>query len=107
MNEIPKERIKKFKRILKELGLYSVWLKERKKYIKRHDDVNVYDVLKHEKLDNIIDYSFCWEVTPCRKVWIALYEHSLNSYPYHDLDYFCTEKGIEELKIALKDKKVI
>lgn len=102
MNTIPKESINKFKRFLKELGLYSVWLKERKKYIKKYDNTSVYDVLKYETLDDIIDYSFCWSDTPCQKVWIALNEHSLNSYPYHDIDYFYTEKGIEELKNSLK-----
>lgn len=90
---------KYFIRILKDIGLYHVWIKERKKYIfntKRHLFPNL-----RKTFAEIICDSFYWENTSNEMLWHNLY--------YSGVSYnFChrivnDDKCIEKLKKTIDD----
>ena len=67
--------VQKFKRFLKELGIYSVWLKERKKFIKKHrpgEEIFRYAIAYGYNVGEIINLSFWWDETSNENLWCKL-----------------------------------
>ena len=71
-----------FKRLLKELGLYSIWLKERKKFLKNNltsshkkqanEEIFRYAIAYGHNVGEIINASFCWAETNNENLWRKL-----------------------------------
>ena len=101
--------IKKFKRFLKELGLYRVYVHERNKYIDRENFRYIsngyaqrYDkktdfwkpVEKyHDDVGRIIDASLTWANTNNRELWSKL--NSITAYKSID-ECLCEVDGIKK-----------
>lgn len=66
----PETRIKVFKRILKESGLYRLFTEERKLY---HTHLGPFDEVK-VTFHSSIDYSLCWEDTKDEELWSKIYD---------------------------------
>jgi hypothetical protein len=101
METITEKRIKCFKRILKELGLYSAYIRERRRL--RPLD-NVFSVVeRHKSLPVIIDYSFTWNDTDNSEIWSELCDISGYS-PFHteEVTFFATKEGLDYLKSKMK-----
>ena len=70
--------IKKFKRLLKELGIYSVWLKEIKSHLKRNNrKIPIKIKFNHIgeyacNVGEVINLSFCWAETNNETMWRML-----------------------------------
>lgn len=64
--------VNKLKRLMKELGLYTVYIKDRK--ITGHKDPFkiVYDIGKGHTLSYLIDISFIWDNTGHSRMWKEL-----------------------------------
>ena len=60
--------IKAFKRILKEIGIYKLYIVERKRQKPRFPVFGYYD-----GFSNIIDSSLRWSVTECPAMWHELF----------------------------------
>ena len=101
METITEKRIKCFKRILKELGLYSAYIRERRRL--RPLD-NVFSVVKrYTSLSVIIDYSFTWHETNNAEIWSELCHISAYSPFYtEEVTFFATKEGLDYLKSKMK-----
>lgn len=66
----PETRIKVFKRILKESGLYPLFTEERKSY---HAYMGPFDEVK-ATFHSSIDYSLCWADTKDEELWTEIYD---------------------------------
>ena len=66
----PETRIKVFKRILKESGLYRLFTEERKLY---HTHLGPFDEVK-VTFHSSIDYSLCWADTKDEELWSEIYD---------------------------------
>lgn len=64
--------VNKLKRLMKELGLYRVYIEDRK--ITGHEDpFNIAnDIGKENSFSHLIDCSFCWESTRHDTMWREL-----------------------------------
>ena len=101
MEDLIKKRVKCFKRILKELGLYSVYIRERRKLRPTN---NVFSVVeRHKSLSIIIDYSFTWNDTDNSEIWSELC-HISGYNPFHteEVTFFATKEGLDYLKRKMK-----
>ena len=97
-----KSNTSKFCRILKELGIYSLWLRERKKFIlsdfseKSCGKDQVFNCVKIGLCD-CINESFTWEKTSNRQMWQELfYEASFNGMTLNNT--IRNEKSLKKLR---------
>ena len=79
------KNIKHFKRILKELGIYALYIKERRRL---SPYVGVFSVAgRHASLSNIIYFSFTWADTKNPNLWPEL-AYAIDREHRQDIDYF-------------------
>ena len=67
------EKIKAFKRLLKELGIYKAWMRNRKKHCEQAGVKNFYAPISNPCLQDIINSSFAWVSTDCPPLWSLLW----------------------------------
>ena len=102
MEDLNKKRIRCFKRILKELGLYSAYIRERRKL--RPADNVFSTVERYKSLSAIIDYSFTWADTNNEEIWSELCNVSAwNPYNTEEVTFYATKTGIDYLKSEMKN----
>ena len=76
--------IKLFKRFLKDIGLYHIYIEERKQYISRIEvihfsDDNIFNPVKTLKyLPQLINASFIWAKTSSPSLWATLNQLTYN-----------------------------
>ena len=102
-----KEKIKLFKRFLKELGLYNEWLKQRKDWIKivrprsKTNSKNIFECVNENfYLALIINDSFSWGRTNNSEMWRELYSEA---YEYN----VTTQTDVTEYAHFIKRAKEI
>jgi hypothetical protein len=102
MEDLAKKRIKCFKRILKELGLYSAYIRERKKLCPTN---NVFSVAeRYKSLSVIINYSFTWSDTNNAEIWAELcHISSYSPFRTDEVTFFATKTGLDYLKTKMKN----
>jgi hypothetical protein len=108
-------KIKKFKRLLKDIGIYQIWYKERIKWVKyispgivaskgviytAHIVVTAYATIS---LGELINNSFNWYGTSDENLWAQLHE-SVIGYSIRDIEKM--EEGVYS-KFIKKIKKQI
>jgi hypothetical protein len=102
---VNKERnIKRFKRILKELGIYNLYIRERRK---QYPDVKVFSVAgRYSSLSSIIDYSFTWADTKNPDLWPEL-TYAIDREFSQSIDYFSNlgNGALDKLKKHLENNK--
>ena len=96
-----KERIKLFKRFMKEIGLYNSWVENRVKgniYTEKTYGIkrSVWDVLNHyHNLSAIIFFSFTWARTDNTVLWQTIHYRGKNididNYTAEDIEYIKKE----------------
>jgi hypothetical protein len=105
-----KKKIKLFSRFLKELGLYTRWIEERKKAV-GYDKEYIFHVLfNYETLSEIIDLSFTWDDTKNPAIWEQLCcagERAWETIKDETLESCASDEGIEYFKKHLKKKRLI
>ena len=82
-----KNAIKQFTRILKDIGLYSEWIKTRKQNLYRINIFNkeyIFHCVDYNYFDSSISASFEWSETPYEKMWRGIY----------NLTYMCKYEDI-------------
>ena len=101
------EIVKKFKRLLKDIGVYSVWLKERKKYLateyRKITNDNIFRPVKSfpNNVGEIINLSFIWSDTNNRMMWIELFRKT----HYKSIDNCLSEQITDDLKLIVSKIK--
>ena len=108
------ERIKLFKRFMKEIGLYNSWVRNRIKgniHIEKTYRIkrSVWDVLNHyHNLSAIIFFSFTWCLTDKPVLWEIIHCRGKNididNYTAEDIEYI--KKEIEPCLVTLKNSNV-
>lgn len=94
--KINNKTIKKFKRLLKELGIYKAWLESRLFYIVTVNEIALFSVIEYAELSNIINYSFTWSDTGNPNLWEAIFYSSASKY---EINYILNhEEVLSELK---------
>ena len=71
-----KNAIKQFTRILKDIGLYSEWIKSRKQDLYKSNIFNkeyFFHCVDYNYFDSTISSSFTWSETPYEKMWRGIY----------------------------------
>ena len=71
-----KNAIKQFTRILKDIGLYSEWIKSRKQNLYKSNIFNkeyFFHCVDYNYFDSTISASFEWNETPYEKMWRGIY----------------------------------
>ena len=68
------EKRKAFKRLLKELGVYEAWMRNRKNHCINTDSKNFFGPLNNIHLQDIINSSFAWVLTDCPPLWSLLWD---------------------------------
>lgn len=66
------ENQKRFVRILKEIGLWNTWRKERMKYISRYNITNEPFIPSYVFFSNSIKTSFDFAMTENPRLWISI-----------------------------------
>ena len=102
--ENKEKNIKRFKRILKELGIYTAYIRERKKYA---PDGGVFSVAgRYSSLSSIIDYSFTWADTKNPELWPEL-TYAIEREYSQNIDYFSNlgNGALDKLKKYLENNK--
>ena len=99
------EEIKGFKRVLKELGIYKSWLKERHETVlfnKLHSGYGkpIFGFRKDLFFRTIILDSFWWDTTDNPFLWSAIYEADYSNYKISEL--LKDEKKIKKIKEFIK-----
>jgi hypothetical protein len=74
------EKIKAFKRLLKELGVYKAWMRNRKKRCEKNGINNFFEPLRNKSLQDIINISFAWISTDCPPLWSLLWKEFAGMY---------------------------
>ena len=94
-------------RLLKELGIYNLWLKERRKYNLENREsracsrYTMFSVVgEYGYFSNFIDDSFCWCDTHNEDLWAELYDGVRRNATFEDIlqsptDMFELKKIIE------------
>ena len=104
-----KKKIKLFSRFLKELGLYTRWIEERKKVVRHKEEI--FNVLfSYDTLSDVIDYSFVWRYTNNPSIWeelCAAGERAWETIKDETIESCVSDKGIEYFKKHLKEKGLI
>lgn len=102
-----KERnIKCFKRILKELGIYNLYIRERRKQC---PNAGVFSVAgRYSSLSSIIDYSLTWADTKNPDLWPEL-TYAIERERSQDIGYFYSfETGaLDRVKKYLEKNKLL
>ena len=75
-----KEKIKAFKRLLKELGVYKAWMRNRKNHCIKTGSKNFFGPLNNIHLQDIINSSFAWVSTDCPPLWSLLWHEFTGMY---------------------------
>jgi hypothetical protein len=99
-----KRNIKRFKRILKELGIYALYIRERKR---QYPNSGVFSVAeRYSHLGNLIDYSFTWANTKNPNLWPEL-TYAVEGEISQDVDYFSNlgTGALDKLKKHLEKNK--
>ena len=89
-------RIKHFKRILKELGIYSIYIRDIKNQRIGSLEKNLGDV---ETFSQLIDESFTWSFTENEQLWEKLYDITCGRY-CEDMIY--NKECLNEIKEKIK-----
>ena len=92
------EARKVFKRILKDTGLYPLFMEERKKY---HTHLGPFDEVTGT-FHRSIDYSLCWDETKDEELWSGIYDLSARYNDNLSMSVDHTEL-IKELKEYVDD----
>ena len=82
-----KNAIKQFTRILKDIGLYSEWIKSRKQNLynsKIYNKDYIFYCVDYNYFDSTISASFSWSETPYEKMWRGIYNLTC-MYKYEDI----------------------
>ena len=102
---INKERnIKRFKRILKELGIYTLYIRERRK---QYPGIEVFSVAgRYSSLSSIIDYSLTWANTKNPDLWPEL-TYAIERESSQHIDYFYNlgTGALDKIKKHLENNK--
>ena len=69
-----KTEIRCVKRLFKELGIYNVWIKNRKKQLTHKENFWALP----STFCNLIDRSFIWSLTNENKLWDELYNNIIS-----------------------------
>lgn len=105
INKEKKEKnVKRFKRILKELGIYNLYIRERRK---QYPGVEVFSVAgRYSSLSSIIDYSFTWADTKNPELWPEL-TYAIEREYSQNIDYFSNlgNGALDKLKKYLENNK--
>lgn len=104
-----KYHLKQTKRLLKELGIYSEFIRERRKYLLYYKNVTGYDnptfnviFLTVSTLNNLLFSSFTWNDTENPLLWQTLY-NKLSDYGMSNKAILNDSETIEELKKIVKN----
>jgi hypothetical protein len=100
MGVLENKKINNFKRLLKELGIYSLWLTERKYYSRiTYKSITLktifYPVTNYWLFGDIINYSFSWETTSHPQMWEDIF-YSVGRMTAEDV--LANETSLERLK---------
>lgn len=68
------KEIRDLKRLLKELGIYTIWIKNRKKELHGSQSLHFWSLPRF--FNNIIDDSFTWSATKEELLWEELYDNT-------------------------------
>lgn len=114
-----KERIKLFKRFMKEIGLYNSWVAARARVngvIQTEERLTIkmggkWDIVnRYSNLSSIIFYSFTWRDTGNPALWEIIHhcackeEIDIDNYTAEDIEYI--KKEIEPCLVTLKNSNV-
>ena len=97
-----KNAIKQFTRILKDIGLYSEWIKTRKQNLYKNNIFNkehLFHCVDYNYFDSTISGSFTWSETPYEKMWRGI--HNL-TYMHKYEDIIEDETLLKELRKCIK-----
>ena len=104
---VDKEKnIKCFKRILKELGIYNLYIRERRN---QYPDLKVFSVAgRYSSLSSIIDYSLTWADTKNPGLWPEL-TYAIERERSQDMGYFSNfgTGALDRVKKYLEKNKLL
>ena len=90
-----------FKRVLKELGIYKVYLEDRKR-VGVHGILHIKQTLMGDPhpLNSFINCSFCWSDTNHETMWLRLYQTKAAQYTCEEV--LMNDAAMTELKYVVK-----
>lgn len=95
------EQIRCFKRVLKELGIYTIWIKERKKSTHVVNEDELINFNPYQTFASIIDDSFWWDETTHPCLWDRLYVAKPSKKTIDELAK--DQQGLKDIKEQIKD----
>ncbi len=97
-----KEKIKLFKRFLKELGIYDAWMRNRKNHCKIFNCTKIFAPLKNNEIPEVINSSFAWVDTDCSYLWALLYNVTSRIYFENVIDFLSNKSRLDSIKKRIK-----
>ena len=98
------EKIKAFKRLLKELGIYEAWMRNRKNHCEIIGSKNFYAPISNPCLQDIINSSFAWVLTDCMPLWDLLWREFTGTYIYDIDEMLANEHFVTKMKEKIKEE---
>lgn len=98
------EKRKAFKRLLKELGIYKAWMRNRKKHCVKTDNKNFFGPLNNLSLQDIINSSFAWVLTDCPPLWSLLWHEFTGMYLDNTYEKVANKHLVNKIKKRIKEE---
>lgn len=98
------EKRKVFKRLLKELGIYKAWMRNRKNHCEKTGSKNFFGPLNNLSLQDIINSSFAWVTTDCMQLWNLLYKEFKGIYLDNLDKVVVNEHIVNRIKTRIKEE---
>lgn len=98
------EKRKAFKRLLKELGVYEAWMRNRKNHCIKTDNKNFFGPLNNLSLQDIINSSFAWVLTDCPPLWSLLWDKFTGMYLDNTYEKVANKHLVNRIKTRIKEE---
>lgn len=98
------EKIKLFKRFLKELGIYDAWMRNRKRHCELLYSTKIFAPLDNNSIQDVINSSFPWVSTDCCYLWHLLWDITPGMYFENAIDFLSNKNKLNTIKKKIKIK---
>jgi hypothetical protein len=96
------EKIKLFKRFLKELGIYNAWMRNRKRHCELINSTKIFSPLDNNTIRDVINSSFAWVGTDCLYLWDLLWHVTSDIYFENIINFLSNKSRVDSIKKIIK-----
>ena len=96
------EKIKLFKRFLKELGIYDAWMRNRKRHCELLYSKKIFAPLDNSTIQDVINSSFPWVSTDCFYLWNLLWDITPGIYFENIVGFLSNKSRVDSIKKRIK-----